>query len=136
MEALRLAMLAGGVFVLTISVVVGITIIKLRSLALETIATGYSGTEARTLITNFSKHYSFRKENNRKNLIIVTTRFTERTPHMRGERLTLIIQDNRIHATSICDPEGSFSFRSLFNRTENLKLLRAILSGTRSLDKD
>lgn len=113
--------------------VLAATYLKLRSLKLETIPTKYSAAETRRILTGFFKHMKFRKENNRKDLIIVTTRRTHRAPGVRSERITLILDDSRVYAASICDPEGRFYFRSLLNRSANLNLIKAILSGMRKL---
>lgn len=107
------------------------TIVKLRSLKLETIQTRYTAKEIRSILTLFARRYRFKRENNRKDLIIVTTRINDVAPHMRNERVTILIEDRKIHAASICNPHGYFFIRSLFNRKENLNLLRAMLSGSR-----
>lgn len=125
--------LALGTLILTLLIAIAATIIKSRALILEVIPTQFSPQETRQVFTEFSRHYRFQKENNRKNLIIVTTRLTKRTPYMRRERITMFITDTKVYVTSISDPDGSFYLRSLFNRSRNLDLIRSILSGTRNV---
>ncbi len=108
-----------------------VTAVKIYSLKLETIPTRYTAKEIRGILTLFARRYHFKRENNRKDLIIVITRVNDVATHMRNERITILIQDQKIHAASICNPHGPFFFRSLLNRKANLNLLRAMLSGSR-----
>jgi hypothetical protein len=127
------AWLAAMIFFPTLMFLTIATIVKFRALNLVTIETMYSAAETRKVLTEFFKHFKFKIENNRKNLIIATTRPTKRIGHTRNERITILIDNKKVHLTSICAPDGSFYIRSLYNRSDNIGLLRSILSGMRVL---
>lgn len=119
----------------SLATALAVSVAKLFSLRLTRITTAMNAAEARENITKFSKHYRWKAENNRKNLIILRTRQTRRTPRARSERVTILLIDNQILVASMCDPEGNFALASLFNRSANVGQIREILSGTRRLSE-
>ena len=118
-----------------LSAFVAITALKLRSLRLIRIPTRFSKSEAREILVKFARYFRWKVLNNRKTLIILRTRLSERTTGFRSERITIFLTADAIWAASICDPEHPLMFRSLINAQENLALLRQVLSGTRKIEQ-
>lgn len=125
--------------VLVASIIVGgmiaclvvMPVLKLRSLRLTEISTSFSTKETRDILAKFAKLYGWKVENNRNTLIVLIARPSDRYSYSRSERIMLLIEDGRIWASSICNPNGPFRFRSLINGNRNLNLVREMLSGTR-----
>lgn len=111
-----------------------ITALKLKGLRLVEIPTRYSKQEAREILVKFARYFRWKVLNNRKTLIILRTRFSERSTGSRSERITIFLTDDAVWAASICDPEHPLMYRSLINANENLTLLVQVLSGTRKIE--
>lgn len=127
-------MLYIGIVVSAALSLIVVTAIKIYSLRLVPIETRFSLEEVRDVLTRFAKVYGWKQLNNRKNLIILLTRRSNRDDYSNGERVTIIMDSGRVFATSICHPGNGLRIVSLFRRKANLNLLREILSGRRNPD--
>jgi hypothetical protein len=115
--------------VLQISIVLLLTLVKLRDLRFLKTETSLREDVVRQLIVRFSPIYQWTVCNNRKTLIILKSGPGRSGSGGWGERITVLIQNGSVWFNSITDPDRRSAWRSLWRNRGNLSHIRQVLSG-------